>query len=59
MTIVADTFDDGTGDCVHLGERLSGRVRDVLLGGRALVRDGRYVADGAGGTYLGSGSMPY
>jgi dihydropyrimidinase len=51
-TIAADTFDDGTGDCVYLGERLSGRVRDVLLGGKALVRDGRYVAARAGGTYL-------
>ena len=51
-TIAADTFDDGTGDCVYLGERLSGRVRDVLLGGRVLVRDGRYVAERAGGTYL-------
>jgi len=50
--IAADTFDDGTGDCVYLGERLSGRVRDVLLGGRALVRNGRYVAERAGGTYL-------
>jgi dihydropyrimidinase len=55
MTILADTFDDRTGDCVYQGERLSGRVRDVLLGGRALVRDGRYVAAGACGTYL-SGS---
>jgi dihydropyrimidinase len=54
-TISADTFDDGTGDCVYVGERLSGRVRDVLLGGRALVRDGRYVAEDARGTYL-SGS---
>lgn len=51
-TIAADTFDDGTGDCVYLGERLSGRVRDVLLGGRALVRDGRYVAAAARGSYL-------
>jgi dihydropyrimidinase len=58
-TIAADTFDDGTGDSVYLGERLSGRVRDVLAGGRTLVRDGRYVADRAGGTYLSSGRMPY
>jgi len=54
-TIAADTFDDDTGDCVYLGERLSGRIRDVLLGGRTLVRDGRYVAARAGGTYLSGG----
>jgi dihydropyrimidinase len=52
MTIAAGTFDDGTGDSVYAGERLSGQVRDVLLRGRALVRHGRYVAKGAGGTYL-------
>jgi dihydropyrimidinase len=51
-TITADTFDDGTGDSVYLGERLAGRVRDVLLGGRALVRQGHFVAAGAVGTYL-------
>jgi dihydropyrimidinase len=51
-TIAADTFDDGTGDCVYLGERLPGRIRDVLLGGRALVRHGRYAAERADGTYL-------
>jgi dihydropyrimidinase len=51
--ITADTFDDRTGDSVYAGERLAGRVRDVLLGGRALVRQGRFVAAGAGGTYLG------
>jgi dihydropyrimidinase len=55
-TIAADTFEDGTGDCVYLGERLSGRIRDVLLGGRALVRNGRYVAEGARGTYLNGGA---
>jgi dihydropyrimidinase len=52
MTVAASTFDDGTGDSVYAGERLSGQVRDVLLRGRALVRHGRYVAQGAGGTYL-------
>src|SRR5215467_5639782 len=51
--ITADTFDDRTGDSVYAGERLAGRVRDVLLGGRALVRDGRLVGTGAAGTYLG------
>jgi dihydropyrimidinase len=54
-TIAAGTFDDGTGDSVYTGERLSGQVRDVLLRGRAVVRQGRYVGEGAGGTYL---SMP-
>ena len=51
--ITADTFDDRTGDSVYAGERLAGRVRDVLLGGRALVRDGRFVGTGTAGTYLG------
>jgi dihydropyrimidinase len=50
--ITAGTFDDGTGDSVYAGERLSGQVRDVLLRGAALVRQGRYVAEGAGGAYL-------
>jgi dihydropyrimidinase len=57
MTIAAGTFDDGTGDSVYLGERLRGRVRDVLLGGRALVRQGRFVADGATGTFLAPGRI--
>ncbi len=52
LTITTGTFDDGTGDSVYADERLSGRVRDVLLRGMALVRQGRYVAGGAGGTYL-------
>jgi dihydropyrimidinase len=50
--ITADTFDDRTGDSVYAGERLVGRVRDVLLGGRTLVRQGRFVGTGTGGTYL-------
>jgi dihydropyrimidinase len=50
--ITTDTFDDRTGDSVYVGERLAGQVRDVLLGGRALVRQGRFVAAGAAGTYL-------
>jgi dihydropyrimidinase len=53
-TITAGTFDDGTGDSVYLGERLRGRVRDVLLGGRSLVRQGRFVAEGGLGAYLPS-----
>jgi len=51
--IAAGTFDDRTGDSVYTGERLAGRVRDVLLGGRALVRQGRFVGTGTAGTYLG------
>ena len=52
MMIDAQTFDDGTGDSVYAGERLSGRVRDVLLGGRPLVRQGRFVGTDPGGSYL-------
>jgi dihydropyrimidinase len=52
--ITAETFGDDTGDSVYAGELLAGRVRDVLLGGRALVRQGRFVAAGAAGTYLAS-----
>jgi dihydropyrimidinase len=55
-TIAAGTFDDGTGDSVYVGERLTGQVRDVLLGGRALIRQGRFVAEGAAGAYLGPGA---
>jgi dihydropyrimidinase len=51
-TIAAGTFDDGTGDSVYAGKRLTGQVRDVLLGGRALIRQGRFVADGTAGTFL-------
>ncbi len=51
-TIAVGTFDDRTGDSVYAGERLSGQVRDVLLGGRALVRQGRFVGADRGGTYL-------
>jgi dihydropyrimidinase len=51
--ITADTFDDHTGDSVYTGERLAGRVRDVLLGGRVLVRQGRFVGTASAGTYLG------
>jgi dihydropyrimidinase len=50
--ITSDTFDDRTGDSVYTGERLAGRVRDVLLGGRALVRQGRFVGTGPAGAYL-------
>ena len=41
-----------TGGSVYAGERLAGQVRDVLLGGKALVRQGRFVGAGNGGTYL-------
>lgn len=47
-----DTFDDGTGDSVYADQRFAGRVRDVLLRGQALVRDGRYVGPDAAGSYL-------
>jgi dihydropyrimidinase len=50
--ITADTFDDRTGDSVYTGERLAGRVRDVLLGGRALVLQGLFVDTGTAGSYL-------
>jgi dihydropyrimidinase len=53
-TIAAGTFDDGTGDSVYAGERLTGQVRDVLLGGRVLIRQGRFVAEDAAGAYLGA-----
>jgi dihydropyrimidinase len=55
-TITAATFDDATGDSVYRGQRLRGQVRDVLLGGRALVRQGRFVAEDALGTYLPAGN---
>ena len=55
-TVTAGTFDDATGDSVYLGERLHGQVRDVLLGGRVLVRQGRFVAEEPAGTYLPSGN---
>ena len=51
-TIDTQTFDDGTGDSLYVGERLSGQVRDVLLGGRPLVSQGRFVGEGAAGSYL-------
>jgi dihydropyrimidinase len=51
-TIAADTFDDRTGDSVYAGEKLSGQVRDVLLRGTPLVREGRFVGTGADGSYL-------
>ena len=47
---------DGTGDSVYLGEQLAGQVRDVLLSGRPLVRQGHFVAGGAAGTYLVPGN---
>ena len=51
--ITADTFDDRTGDSIYAGERLAGQVRDVLLGGRALVRQGEFVGPATAGSYLG------
>jgi dihydropyrimidinase len=55
MTVATDTFDDGTGDSVYAGQPLRGRVRDVLLRGEVIVRDGRYVASRPAGRYLGGG----
>ncbi len=57
-TITAGTFDDGTGDSVYAGERLTGQVRDVLLGGRVLVRQGRLLEGGAAGSYLPTTARP-
>jgi dihydropyrimidinase len=51
-TLGTDTFDDGTGDSVYAGERVQGWVRDVLLRGEPLVRDGRCVDGPANGGYL-------
>lgn len=51
-TIDVGTFDDGTGDSIYAGEVLRGGVRDVLLRGEALVRDGRYLAARPAGAYL-------
>jgi len=51
-TLALDTFDDGTGDSVYAGESLTGRVRDVLLRGKTLVRDGSYVGGVPAGSYL-------
>lgn len=52
MTITPDAVDDHTGDSVYAGQRLTGRVRDVLLRGTVLVRDGRLAAAGAPGAFL-------
>ena len=54
MIIEPQTFGDRTGDSVYTGEKLSGQVRDVLLGGRPLVRQGRFAAAAPAGSYLGS-----
>ena len=54
--VTAGTFDDGTGDSVYRGERLHGQVRDVLFGGRELVRQGRWVAAEPAGAYLPAGN---
>jgi dihydropyrimidinase len=55
-TLDAGTFPDGTGDSVYTGQALRGRVRDVLLGGVTIVRDGRYVAARPAGRYLVAGT---
>jgi dihydropyrimidinase len=42
-TVTPGSFQDGTGASPYTGRRVRGRVRHVLLRGRSLVRDGRYV----------------
>jgi len=49
-------FGDGTGDSVYAGRRLSGRIRAVLLGGRAIVSDGELI-EHRGGRYLPAGQV--
>ena len=51
-TLEVGTFADETGDSVYAGRALRGRVRDVLLRGTVIVRDGRYVAARPAGRYL-------
>lgn len=46
-TLGTYSFDDGTGDSVYDGEPLVGQVRDVLVGGEQVVRDGRYLGAAA------------
>ena len=50
--LTTDTFPDGTGDSVYDGRRLSGRFRDILVRGRAVVRDGGLVDREAPGLFL-------
>ena len=56
MTLGTQSFDDGTGDSVYAGQKLSGQVRDVLLGGRLLVHRGRFAPAAPAGSYLRSRS---
>ncbi|HLQ54784.1 MAG TPA: amidohydrolase family protein [Streptosporangiaceae bacterium] len=48
---------DGTGDSVYAGRRLTGSIRAVLVGGRAIVSDGELIADGSG-RYLPADDPP-
>ncbi len=57
-TLAADTFDDGTGDSVYTGMSLSGQVRDVLLRGRPIVRDGRYLEAETAGEHVRPSPLP-
>jgi dihydropyrimidinase len=51
-TIDETTFDDGTGDSVYAGERFAGAIRHVVLRGKRIVSEGRYIADSPAGRYL-------
>ncbi len=46
-----DGFGDGTGDSVYAGLRGQGRIRDVLLRGRLIVRAGATADQGRPGRY--------
>jgi dihydropyrimidinase len=51
-TLAAVAFEDGTGDCIYEGMPLRGRIAKVLLGGRVVVEDGRYVDGEATGRFV-------
>jgi dihydropyrimidinase len=43
-----DAFDDGTGATVYAGQRVSGRIRAVLLRGQPIASDGKLAPDRRG-----------
>jgi dihydropyrimidinase len=51
-TLGTYSFDDGTGDSVYDGEPLVGQVRDVLVRGEQVVRDGHYLGAEPAGRYV-------
>lgn len=58
-TLGTYSFDDGTGDSVYDGEPLVGQVRDVLVRGEQVVRDGHYLGTEPRGAYVrGSRAAP-